>query len=263
MGLIAVASAKGSPGVTTTALLLGGLWPRMAVVAECDPSGGDVAWRMPGMDGRSLDPQGGLLNLVAAGRKSMDPSLVLNHSQWIVGGLGVVTGIRVPEQAGGVTWPDLAKLFSAVPGVDVIADLGRIGAQTPQNVLLASAHAVVMVVDTVPSNVIHLRERLGRLQQELGGPMAPPVHVAVVAPARRDRAVREVREVLEQAEARVEAVHHITHDPVGAGFFLGQIRGRADRTPLARSGVPVAHALAARTAPAYVEDTGPAEEQRA
>ena len=47
MGLLSVVSAKGSPGATTTALLLGALWPRPTVLAECDPSGSDVAWRMP------------------------------------------------------------------------------------------------------------------------------------------------------------------------------------------------------------------------
>ncbi|RYJ06001.1 MAG: hypothetical protein EON52_08655, partial [Actinomycetales bacterium] len=63
MGLVAFASAKGSPGVTTASLLVGALWPRPTIVVECDPSGGDVALRMPGDDGQPLDPQRGLLSL--------------------------------------------------------------------------------------------------------------------------------------------------------------------------------------------------------
>lgn len=74
MGLLAVASAKGSPGVTTAAMLIGGLWPRPSVVVECDPAGGDIATRMPSVTGDPLDPQLGLLSLVAAGRRSFYPS---------------------------------------------------------------------------------------------------------------------------------------------------------------------------------------------
>ena len=41
MPLIVVASDKGSPGVTTTAITLAAVWPRRALLAELDPSGGD------------------------------------------------------------------------------------------------------------------------------------------------------------------------------------------------------------------------------
>ena len=102
MGMVAVASAKGSPGVTTAALLFAALWPRPSVMVECDPSGGDVALRMPGIDGEPLDPNPGLLNLVAAGRKSLYPELVSQHVEQIVGGLDVVTGMTAPEQASGL-----------------------------------------------------------------------------------------------------------------------------------------------------------------
>ncbi|HET9500086.1 MAG TPA: hypothetical protein VFO98_07480 [Marmoricola sp.] len=258
MGLLVVASAKGSPGVTTTALLLGGLWPRQSVVAECDPSGADVAWRMPARDGQPLDPQTGVLSLVAAGRKTMHPGLLLQHSQQIVGGLDVLAGVSAPEQAGGVRWDELGRLLADVSGLDVIADLGRIGASTPQNALLARAAAVLMLVDTLPSNVVHLRERLTRLRGSLGGPLAPPVHVAVVAPPKRDRAVREVADALQRADVEVEGVHHLAHDVSGAGFFLGQVRGRADRTALVRSAQPLVATLAGRTARHFVGDEQPA-----
>lgn len=254
MGLLVLASAKGSPGVTTTSLLVGGLWPRPALVAECDPSGADVAWRMPAPDGQPLDPQTGVLSLVAAGRKAMHPGLLLQHSQQIVGGLDVLTGVTAPEQAGGVRWEDLGRLLSDAPGLDVVADLGRIGANTPQNALIGHAAAVLLLVDTLPSNVVHLRERLARLRGSLGGPFAPPVHVAVVAPPKRERAVREVREALTRADVDVEEVHHLAHDPAGAGFFLGQVRGRAERTALVRSALPLTAGLAERTAGHFVDD---------
>lgn len=252
MALIALASAKGSPGVTTAALLFGALWPRPCIVAECDPSGGDVAWRMPSPHGDPLDPQAGLVSLSAAGRRGMHPDLIQRHLQQIVGGLDVITGVSVPEQAGGVAWAEMADLLQSTPGTDVIADLGRIGANTPQNDLLSAAHLIVMVVDTVPSNVVHLRERIGRFHPALGGPLAPPVHVVVVAPPKRGRAVRETREALDRADTPYEDVHHLAHDETGAGFFLGQVRGKPDRTALVRSAGPIVSTLATRTAAAYI-----------
>lgn len=42
MALVALVSAKGSPGVTTTALAMTLTWPKPAIAAECDPAGGDV-----------------------------------------------------------------------------------------------------------------------------------------------------------------------------------------------------------------------------
>ena len=40
--LYALVSAGGSPGVTTAAITLALTWPSPVIVAECDPSGGDV-----------------------------------------------------------------------------------------------------------------------------------------------------------------------------------------------------------------------------
>ncbi|MEH3032847.1 MAG: hypothetical protein PGN07_02115 [Aeromicrobium erythreum] len=252
MGLLAIASAKGSPGVTTAAMLLGALWPRESLVVEADPAGGDVALRVPGDDGQPLDPQLGLLSLVAAGRRSLYPQLVRHHVQRLVGGQEVLCGVTSSEQAAGLgQWAQLGALFAELPGRDAIVDLGRIGASTPQNALLAHASALVMVVDTVPSNVVHLRERLRRLA-ETGGPIMVPVHVAVVAPVKRARAVREVQEALERADVRLAGLHHLAHDVDGAGFFLGQVTGNPDRTQLVRSARPIVAELAQRTAAYFV-----------
>lgn len=249
MGMVAVASAKGSPGVTTAAMLFAALWPRPSVMVECDPSGGDVALRMPAFDGEPLDPNSGLLNLVAAGRKSLYPELVSQHAEQIVGGLDVITGMTAPEQAAGLgQWGQLGVLFANLPGTDAVVDLGRIGAETPQNALLASASAVVMLVDTVPSSVVHLRERLRKVSDTLGGAAGAPIHVAVVAPPKRSRTVGEIRDAIERSGVPVAAVHHLADDEAGAGFFLGQVTGNPARTHLVRSAQPIVDELAARTA---------------
>lgn len=253
MGLLAIASAKGSPGVTTAAMLFAALWPRPSILIECDPSGGDVALRMPGLDGEPLDTNPGLLNLVAAGRRSLYAELVQRHTEKIVGGLDVITGMTTPEQAAGLgQWEALGALFAELPGTDTVVDLGRIGAETPQNAILTSASAVVLVVDTVPSNVVHLRERLRRVSDGLGGEAGAPLHVVVVAPPKRSRAVAEIRDVIKQSQTPVEEVHHLAYDPTGASFFLGQVVGSPARTALVRSAQPIVDGLAARTAGSFL-----------
>lgn len=256
MGLLAVASAKGSPGATTTALLLGGLWPRPVIVAECDPQGGDVVVRLPAVDGGVLDADRGLLSLAAAGRKSLHAELVPRHTQQVAGGLEVLAGVRAPEQAAGITtlWGQLGPILATLPGRDVIADCGRIGAATAQNVLISSASDLLMVCDAAPSSVVHLRERLLALQSQLrpGSASGTRLHVAVVVDARRVQAVREIKDALERASTQVSEVFHLARDPKGAGFFNGRIEGRPDRTALVRSGIPVAARLAADTEPFHV-----------
>jgi MinD-like ATPase involved in chromosome partitioning or flagellar assembly len=263
MGLIAVASAKGSPGATTTALLLGALWPRPVIVAECDPHGGDIALRMPAADGGTLDADRGLLSLGAAGRKSLHADLVPQHAQTVVGGLDVLVGVRTPEQSAGLAqqWGQLGPIFSAIPGFDVIADAGRIGAATPQNVLLASASDLVLVCDDEPSNVVHLRDRILALEAKLrpDTTSGTRIHVLVVAEPRRSRAVREVADVLERTSVPVSDVHQLARDPRGAGFFRGRIDGRADRTALVRSARPIVSELAAATEAFFVPAPEPDE----
>ena len=56
MSIVALFSAKGAPGTTTAAMLIASLWPRPALLADCDPAGGDIGAapaRRP--DGRPLD----------------------------------------------------------------------------------------------------------------------------------------------------------------------------------------------------------------
>jgi hypothetical protein len=267
MGLIAVASAKGSPGATTTALLFGALWPRPVIVAECDPHGGDVAARLPAVDGSVIDPDRGLLSLGAAGRKMLRPELVPEHTQRISGGLEVLVGVRTPEQSAGLAqqWGQLGPIFGGIPGYDVIADAGRLGAATPQNVMLPSATDLVMVCDTQPSNVVHLRERILALQPSLRpeSTNGTRIHIVVVADPKRRQAVREIGEAMRRAAANVAEVYHLADDPKGAGFFAAEAAGRPDRTALVKSALPVVARLAADTQSFFVEQTiqpaGPAD----
>ncbi|MHB8341736.1 MAG: hypothetical protein ACYDB7_11270, partial [Mycobacteriales bacterium] len=65
MAVLELASAKGAPGASTTALALALVWPRPILLVECDPAGGDLlAGYLAGAD----PPGGGLLGLALAAR---------------------------------------------------------------------------------------------------------------------------------------------------------------------------------------------------
>ena len=68
--LIALCSAKGAPGVTTSALALALSWPRPVILAELDPAGGDV---LAGY-GRGELSAGGLADLELAARCGVERS---------------------------------------------------------------------------------------------------------------------------------------------------------------------------------------------
>ncbi len=76
MSLIAVASVKGAPGTTTTALSLAATWPRRALLAELDPDGGDLRYRR---GAAFLDVGLRLLSHSLAGRAEAAPDVVAVH----------------------------------------------------------------------------------------------------------------------------------------------------------------------------------------
>ena len=148
MALIAIAADKGSPGVTTAAMALATAWPRPVLLAECDPAGGDLAYRMPAEGGGRLDTQRGLLSLAIAARRGLSPHQVWEHAQQLPGGLPVLTGVSTAEQGAGLDrlWRPVGVALSRVRDADVIADCGRIGVDGPLYDLLAEASFVVLVM---------------------------------------------------------------------------------------------------------------------
>src|SRR5260370_29129782 len=96
MALIAVAADKGAPGVTTASVALAAVWPRPVLLAECDPAGGDIVYRLPGAGGTRLDPRRGLLSPAVAARHGPQPDQVWEHTQELHGGLHVLAGGGTP-----------------------------------------------------------------------------------------------------------------------------------------------------------------------
>lgn len=142
MSLVAFASFKASPGVTTSVLALAHVWPadRQVLVVEADPAGGDLgAWA-----GLPADPSLG--SLAAAGRRGVTQELVDEHVR-SVAGIAALTGPTQPAAARAAlaaTAQLLPKALSARSG-DVLIDCGRLDPESPATQLVDKADLVIVV----------------------------------------------------------------------------------------------------------------------
>ena len=143
--LIGLLSAGGSPGVTTTALAMGSVWPGPVVVIDADPSGGDVAAAAGGRVDASLS---NILELVRLGRHDRLPQVLNSQIQTMPFGTPVVVGFGDPSQVGAVSWPELAAGLRAVQHLDVVVDLGRWGMPFHAAPLLRACDLLMLVVRT-------------------------------------------------------------------------------------------------------------------
>jgi hypothetical protein len=248
LALLAVAADKGSPGVTTTALSLAAVWPRRCVLAELDPFGGDIAYRLRGPRGVPLSPETGLITLAVGARRGGTPEQLFEHVQKLDGGLEVLLGLASGDQAGGLTglWGPVAALLDRTPGVDVVADCGRLYSQAPTLDVLRNAAGVLLVTRPTVDGVAHLRGRLAHLASELHSatPGGVPLFVAVIAAARDDKSAAEIDLVLRHSHLPATVLGRIGYDPAGAGMITGEWVGRLDKSLLIRSARDVAGRLA-------------------
>ncbi len=249
MALIAIASDKGAPGVTTAALALAAVWPRPVLLAECDQAGGDLVYRFPAAGGGRLDPRRGVLSLAVVARRGMQPQQVWEHVQKLHGGLDVLAGVTNAEQGAGLSllWGPIGKALAGLPQADVIADCGRLGADGPLYDLLIEATTVVLVSRVHVADVIRLRDRAAAFAAaaQNRGRRGFGVGVVVVAEHKKFRAaLGEVQHVLGQANAPATVLGGIAHDAKGADLLSGEWGGNLDRTMLIKTAREVAQQLA-------------------
>jgi hypothetical protein len=262
MALIVIAADKGAPGVTTTALALAAVWPRPVLLAECDPSGGDLVYRFPAAQGNSLDPRRGLLTLAVAARRGLQPGQLWEHTQKIVGGLDVLTGVINAEQGAGLAtlWGPLGGLFAGMSGGDVIADCGRLAADGPQYDLIAQAAVVLLVTRPTPGDIIRLRDRAAAVASAANarGRRGFTSAVAVIADQRTLKATAaEVSQTLTQGNVPAGVVGGLANDSKGAELLRGEWGGRLDKTLLIRTAREIAQQLAASLPAVRDDDSGP------
>ncbi len=234
MTAVALAGAKGAPGVTTSALLLAAVWPVPPLLVEGDPAGGDLRCWLSDADGLPLRPDAGVVSLLSAhavGGALADRSL-LAHAQHLSGGLAVLVGPGNPAQSEALRgqWPLLAAALAAHHG-DAIVDAGRTdGGDPTQLQLLRTADRVLVVAASTVASLAHSRDLLVSLSRQ--GIDAELLLVGSAAD--RDDAAR----------ALGASVHLLPRDPDAACALTGGRWGRRlDRSPLLAAGRRLAATL--------------------
>jgi hypothetical protein len=164
MTRVTLCSAKGSPGVTTLACVLGAVWPteRAVVVAECDPSGGDLAGRF------GLSTQLGMTSLVLTERQRVAAPDYRAHVQQLPGGLDVLVAPAGAESATALDH-ELGNASSPIAPVDcdLLADCGRLLPGAPgQSKMIREADAVLLLVRCDVAGVAHARWAMTRIRDQ-------------------------------------------------------------------------------------------------
>jgi MinD-like ATPase involved in chromosome partitioning or flagellar assembly len=165
VGVIAFASAKSSPGVTTTIAALAATWPadRDLHIVEVDPAGGDLVVRF------EMAPEPGLVTLAATGRRDLGPETYLGHTQALpsdVGADGPARRILVAPVAADQASAALGALRGGLPKVlaqieaDVLVDCGRLDPYSPAFEFATQADLLVVVTRPILSEIHHLAARL-------------------------------------------------------------------------------------------------------
>lgn len=240
-GIYALVSPGGSPGVTTAALAMALSWPDGAIVAECDPGGGDV---LAGLLTGHVPAARGLTELAMEAerdqRAAADSLRALLVPLDAGGTRTLLPGVTDPRQAPGIAsaWPAIAAAFAAQPE-EVIADCGRLdgGTATPR-ALLAAARTVVLVMRPTLRQVWLARSRADMLDRLLGG----RDRLALLLTGAGDHSPREVTAAL---QLPVSAV--LPHDPRTAALLSdGAGARRLGTAPLLRAARTAAAALRER-----------------
>ena len=234
--MVVVAGAKGAAGVTTAATALAAVWPATAILADCDPSGGDLAMRLRREDGGWLARDCGVVGLAASIQAQSGHREVVGQLQTAVGGVPVLVGVDSPAQAVriGEMWAEIADLLTRVPSMDVIADCGRLLPGLPNQQFVARADALLLVTGAGLEAVAHLRHLLEALDASQRS--ASSVHVAVIADtdtSRRD--VDAVTSALHRAGHADVAVHTLARDASAAAGLAGVPTRGLDRSALVSS----------------------------
>jgi hypothetical protein len=170
--LYALVSAGGSPGVTTAAIALALTWPSPVIMAECDPSGGDVLTGL--LAGYVPACQGLMEHAIEAGHDSRAAArgLVAQLVPLDAGGTRMLLpGLTDPRQAAGLAsaWPAVAAALTAQQA-DVLADCGRLDAGQGQPLaVLSAARTVAIVLRPTLRQVWAARSRVDMLTHLVGG----------------------------------------------------------------------------------------------
>lgn len=169
MAVVALTSASGSPGVTTTAVGLALTWPRPVLLIEADPTGGSGV--LAGYFRGTHEYDVGLIEL------ALSPSSPADALRDVVrplndGLASFVAGTRSPAQATALTrvWEPLGEALADLDmqGQDVIVDAGRLGLVGSPEPLLAGADLSLLVTRSNLPALAAARSWASAVRHELG-----------------------------------------------------------------------------------------------
>ncbi len=148
MSVVAIGSAKGSPGATNLSVGLGLLWKsvtgRRAVLVEADGDGGVIAARF------GLDNSPSLVEFADVANQGVTAEQLYAHCQLLAGQLPVLVAPGSGEATGLVLGPiagrvgDDLSLLDEVE-LDVIVDVGRVRAESLAAALIKYCDLYVLV----------------------------------------------------------------------------------------------------------------------
>lgn len=239
--IIAVGSDKGSPGATTLATVLGLVWPGDRLLAELDPRGADLPFRLMAGGGQHMPAQPSIASLAIAARPGGAAPHLMHFAQQTTLGIPVIRG-EVSTRASSKVAPHLpaiAHLAASWPGT-VIADVGSLQASNPALVVAKAASVVLLVMRATTEGLGHLRARVDELAEYVGDPRRErtSVGVVVVSDAREQAAaVTRTRTLLDSIGSPAPVVGVFRHDPAEATLLWSQPLGkRLLKSALVKSG---------------------------
>ena len=152
--LVALVSAKGAPGVTTTALCLAAGAAGLGMVVEVDPAGGDLeCWTGP-------HGEAGLVGLAARPHSFGTRSDLDGYAVDIADGLRAVVAPTTETAMAGLVSRSIDQLGQALAAsgeLDVFADLGRFSGSSATTPLAAASDVVVVVCRPTLDSIEHAR----------------------------------------------------------------------------------------------------------
>lgn len=182
--LITLASASGSPGVSTTALGLALTWNRDVILIEADPIGASPT--LSGFFSGQIAPQKTILDLTAGEdleEQLFRDSIPLTDEQEPM--KRVVPAVANPLHGRVLArrWPELAPAFADLEraGIDVIADLGRTGTEHFAKPLYAAADVSALVIAPTIGATLAARSALAYTNLIEENPLeAPAFHLITI-----------------------------------------------------------------------------------
>lgn len=247
MNMLAFATARSSPGVTTAMLACASVLPGQVLLVEAADDGGVLAARF------GLADQPGLTTLAAAIRhaETSDVDTLWSHTQPLPGTDGRIAALispSAPEPAQMLlrtVAPRLSRLLASAEAT-VLVDCGRLAVHPTAAPLIVGCERLLLVARPRIEELLALANR----SAELVG-MGPSVGLLLVGEQPYD--AREVAGAL-----GLPVLGVLAHDPQAADTLAAVAPSRRlDRCDLLRSAVPIVQELTGKRPPAPQPDTSP------